>query len=85
MEGSAASKVITILRENSFEDEANRLASLVEDLFSEEDASRKQAVIEIQGLCQVRAYGDLKISSMNGWKWNSLLEKLADIARKKDK
>jgi len=78
-------KAIDVLRDNSHSEEANELERLANLLGSEDLSIRSDAVNEIEGLCQLRSYGDLAIHSMNGWKWNSLLEKVAKFAKGKCK
>jgi len=82
MSDSNINKVISILRENDFADEADNLEGLLEQLSSTDDSIREKASIEIQGLCQVQSYGNLNIKTMNGWKWNTLLSKVASHLRK---
>jgi hypothetical protein len=82
MSDSNVDKVIMILRENSFEEEAIYFEELVEQLSSTDETVRSKAVKEIQGLCQVCSYGNLNIKTMNGWKWNTLLEKVGNRIRK---
>jgi hypothetical protein len=82
MSDSNITKVISILRDNSFEQEANHLEGLLEQLSSNDEELCKNASSEVQGLCQVRSYGNLNIKTMNGWKWNSMLDKVANHVRK---
>lgn len=83
MSEANASKVIETLQANGFEEEATHLESLLVLLTSSDDAIRKSAASEIEGLCQVQSYGNLNIRTMNGWKWNTLLEKLGNSVRRK--
>lgn len=82
MNDSTIEKAVDILRENSFLKEAEHLESLVKKLHSSDPETRENAVVEIQGLCQVRSYGSLNIKTMNGWAWNSILEKIARKVRR---
>lgn len=78
-------KVVATLRGSGFEGEANQLEKLLESLLSKNDSQRKEAAFQVEGLCQMRAYGDLKIEGINGWAWNSMLQKLRNYAAKKSK
>ena len=82
MKDSNAEKAIAILRENSFLQEADHLENFFEILKSSDESTSKIASNEILGLCQVRSYGNLNIRTINGWKWNTLLEKIASRVRK---
>ena len=74
---SNVNRIISILRDNSFDSEADHLEELSKQLSSGDESLRKKASLEIQGVCQVQSYGNLNIKTMNGWKWNTLLEKVA--------
>ena len=76
-------KVVAVLIANAFDSEAAKLEELLAQLLSEHEEIRKSAAREIEGYCQLQSYGNLNIKTMNGWKWNTLLEKLANHARKK--
>lgn len=82
MNDQIAITVIRVLEENFFDEEANNLKRLLDQLHSDSVIDRRDASNEICGLCQVRAYGDLNIQTMNGWKWNDLLSKLKACAQK---
>jgi len=76
-------QVILVLRENSFDKEAQQLEKLISDVISDDKNLSKIAVEEIVGRCQIQAYGNLNIRTLNGWKWNTMLEKLRNYAMKK--
>jgi hypothetical protein len=78
-------KVVAILRGSGFQDEANELKKLLGFLISKDASERKKAAFQVEGLCQMRAYGDLKIEGINGWAWNSMLQKLRNYATQKSK
>jgi len=80
---SAITKAIDILRQESYLDEAKELERLVALLDSDNISEKSKAAAEIQGLCHIRSYGDLAIKSMNGWEWNSLLNKVAKLSARK--
>ena len=80
---SVITQVIYILRHESYLDEAIELEHMAVLLESDDEEQRTRAVKAIRGMCQVRAFGDLNISSMNGWKWNELLEKASKFAQRK--
>lgn len=71
-----ANKVLTVLRENSYQEEADLLESLLERAESGDLSVSRDAREGIKGLCTVQSYGNLSISTMNGWAWNTLLDKL---------
>ena len=83
MSEANAAKVVDVLQMNGFEEEAAHLENLLVLLASSDEAVSKRAASEIEGLCQVRSYGNLNIKTMNGWKWNTLLEKVANSVRRK--
>lgn len=66
---------IKVLRNESFHDEANQLEHFSKRMKSDNSKEALEAAKKIQGLCQIRSYGDLSIKSMNGWEWNTLLKK----------
>lgn len=76
-------QVISILRDNSFEKEADQLEQLLSEIVSDEENLKKVAIETIVGCCQIQAYGNLNIKTINGWKWNSMLEKLRKYAMRK--
>lgn len=77
---SAIDDAIKVLSDNKRLREARTLERLREALETGDHAARAAAAEELRGLCQVRAYGDLNITTMNGWKWNSLLEAVVQYA-----
>jgi len=83
MNKSIGDKVIEKLRVSGFEVEALEIEKWLKYLASDSLTERNEGVFQIQGLCQMRAYGDLKIEGINGWVWNSMLEKLKKYAAKK--
>ncbi len=78
-------QVIKILKENGYQDWASRIENLALDLTKGPDDKKFNAAREIQGLCHVRSLGDLKIDSVSGWEWNTLLEKLNKSSQRKIK
>jgi len=76
-------KIITILNDNSFKNEALRLEKSLNDIHSNNDDIKKSAIEEILGFCQIKAFGDLNIKTINGWEWNKMLEKLRKYALNK--
>lgn len=77
-------RVVATLRGSGFEDEASELEKLLELLDSKDVSERKAASFQIEGFCQIRAYGDLSVLGVNGWAWNSMLQKLKNYAAKKN-
>ena len=77
---SVIDNAIKILNDNALLPEAAALENLCKSLESTDSAVRAAAAEEIRGLCQVRAYGDLNTSTMNGWQSNSLLEEVVTYA-----
>lgn len=80
---SVINDAIKVLNDNARMTEAQTLERLGKTLESSDSGARAAAVEELRGLCQVRAYGDLNISTMNGWQWNSLLEDVLKYAESK--
>ena len=78
-------RVIDALRGSGSLVETKELEKWLGYLNSEDVTERKEAAFQIEGLCQMRAYGDLKIEGINGWAWNSMLQKLKNYAVKKSK
>ncbi len=78
-------QVIQILRQNNFEQWAEKLERLIVQISDASQQVRSNAADEIEGLCHIRSLGDLNIQSMNGWEWNKKLEKLKKYAKKKAK
>ena len=72
---------IEILKENGFQKEADELALLAIDLYSSDKEKILKAADKISGVCILRAWGDLNITTMNGWKWNALLDKINGTAK----
>ncbi len=80
---SAIDDAITVLDKNDLKTEAQTFERLQKALGSTDSSTRTTAIQELRGLCQVRAYGDLNISTMNGWQWNSLLERVVEDAEER--
>ena len=74
-------QVSQIRRDNQFNQWADKLDQLIEEV--NQDSSRDRAAQEIRGLCSVRLLGDLNIKTINGWEWNKKLEKLKKYVNKK--
>ncbi len=77
---SVIDDAIEVLNDNAKLLEAQTLERLGIALESSDCAVRTSAAEELRGLCQLRAYGDLSIATMNGWQWNSLLEEVVAYA-----
>ncbi len=78
-------QILSVLRENAFESQARQLEKLFAELNSDDQQLRSNAAEEIIGRCHIRAYGDLNIRTLNGWVWNTMLEKLGKYARQKSR
>jgi len=76
-------QIIFVLRDNLFEKEADQLEQLLSEIVSDDESLKKVAIETIVGYCQIQAYGNLNIKTINGWKWNSMLEKLRKYAIRK--
>ena len=76
-------KVVRTLRENMHEEEAFHLEKLLELASLNDPVQRTAALDQILGLCSIRSCGDLSVSTMNGWAWSSLLNKLRQKAARK--
>jgi hypothetical protein len=78
-------RILRLLKENGHTEVAEELSLRLLALKSEIREEREEASARIQGCCQMRVYGDLNIAGVNGWKWNSMLQKLKNYAAKKSK
>ena len=78
-------RVVETLKENNHLDLANRLDSYIDQLKSEELAEREKAKNEIQGMCNIRALGDLNIETISYNEWGKMLEKLTRFTHRKTK
>ncbi len=75
-------QVLDILKENGFHEDAAELADLIHTLLKDQSKSQSSAK-EIEGLCHVKALGDLNIQTISYSEWGILLEKLSSYAKKK--
>ncbi|MGI9318780.1 MAG: hypothetical protein ACR2QW_15740 [bacterium] len=80
---SNISLAIETLKENGFLIEARELCQLNKDLYSDDIQTSLTAAKAIQELCNIRSYGNLSIKSINGWEWNTILEKACNLAKKR--
>ena len=76
-------QVTQILRDNQFDQWADNLEHLTEQLSTDPQDIRNKAAQDIEGLCHIRSLGDLNIKTITGWEWNKKLEKLKKYAKKK--
>jgi hypothetical protein len=76
-------KVIEILYENGHDKHAKDIEGWSKFIDSDEATLRNEAIDKIVGVCSVRSFGDLNIKTMNGWAWNTLLEKVNNSVSKK--
>lgn len=75
--------VINALEDNGYSKEASDLKKLLEEIESEDSKIKTNAINKVEGLCSIRSFGNLHISTMNGWAWNSLLGKLKRNVQRK--
>ena len=80
---TAIESVVEALRKDSFVEEASEFQKLAEILFSDNKEKALKAAEAMHGLCHIRSFGDLAIKSINGWEWNSLLEKADKLVNRR--
>jgi hypothetical protein len=76
-------EAVKVLQENGFENIADELIMMEIDLYSNDKVKVFEAAGQISAVCTVRSWGDLNIKTMNGWKWNTLLEKINNTAKRR--
>ena len=77
---SQATQIALDLRTHDFLEQALMLESHL-DLLTQVD-TQIDALNEIEGLCHVKAFGDLYLESFEGWDWPSKVSKLGQACRK---
>ena len=77
---SQATEVALDLRTHDLLEQALMLESQI-DLLNEVN-NQIDALNEIEGLCHVKAFGDLYLESFDGWDWPSKVSKLGQACKK---
>ncbi|QBY05047.1 hypothetical protein E2K93_17155 [Thalassotalea sp. HSM 43] len=77
---SLATEIALDLRTHDLLEQALMLESQI-DLLDQAD-NQINALNEIEGLCHVKAFGDLYLESFEGWDWPSKVCKLGQACKK---
>lgn len=84
-QASIQDQLIQTLKENNFKQWADQIEALIQLIEQGSNQDKVAAARDIQGLCTMRSLGDLNITTISGWEWNTLLEKFNNDIQKKVK